>query len=385
MSDAPQRLDLVRSEVRQVLDASPAWRSLGVEQRREFARNMVKVGDYLSEDPGWLDAKDPPIASAQMAAALGEVAELKDRLAKKPGMVGREFKAGAMQQGVESFGDLVKTVDFPEFVSGLIQGVFQAIVDASIQQMDAFGELLSATAKSVEQFASDHIGDDQAREQIASRYPSLVRIERTEQGGRLVQREEVEDGAALAALSRDGKPVDLSDPEREAQLVAATKMEIARQRQKMMALMVMLGINRIVVTNGRINAKVVFDIEANDKAKRRASAGMTDEQQSETGAAAAAWAPWGAGGAYHQSKHKTTVRSSIDDSSESSAKLKAQLTGEVRVNFRSETLPPEKMLEALDFNPTTFAAQAGMPPPAGGTPPAATPPPATTPAAGAHP
>lgn len=370
MTNAPQRLDLVRGEVRRVLDSSTAWQTLGLDERREFARNMVKIGDYLSKDPGWLDSPDPPAASGQVAEALTAVNKLQKRLAKDPGQVGQTFKAGAMQQGVEAFGDLVQTVDFPEFVSGLIQGVFQAIVDASIQQMQAFGELLAATAKSVDQFARDHVADDQAREQLASRFPSIVRIERTAEGNRMTVREDAEDTSALDAVL--GEPVDLSDPEQEAKLVGAIKLELARQRQKMMALMVMLGINRIVVTNGRINAKVIFDIEANDRAKRMASAGMTVDNETEVGAAAATWAPWGAGGAYAKHKHKTTVRSSVDDESESSAKLKAQLTGEVRVNFRSETLPPEKLLEALDFDQSNFLSQAMTP----GQPAPATQPPA---------
>ena len=40
---------------------------------------------------------------------------------------------------------------------------------------------------------------------------------------------------------------------------------MARSRQQMLASMVMLGINRIVVTDGLINAKVVFDMRATDQ------------------------------------------------------------------------------------------------------------------------
>ena len=65
--------------------------------------------------------------------------------------------------------------------------------------------------------------------------------------------------------------------------MTAAKLEMARGRQKLMALMVMLGINRIIVTNGRINAKVVFDITASDYAKRMAKAGMTDVAESQSG------------------------------------------------------------------------------------------------------
>jgi hypothetical protein len=362
-------LDLVRGEVRRVLADSAAWRELSPEQRKAFASHMVKVGHFLARDPGWLEAPTPAPATPQMAEALDAVDELKNRLAQKPGHIGEEFQAGAVRQGVEEFGNLVKTVDFPEFVSGLIQGVFQAIVDASIQQMEAYGELLAATAKSVDQFASDYVADDQAREHVAQRYPSILRIERTDAGtNRLAVREDVEDTSALNQLTGSTETIDFSDPEAEQKVVQAAKLEMARQRQKMMALMVMLGINRIVVTNGRINAKVVFDIEASDTAKRMASAGMTASTSTESGSAAAVPFPWGGGAAgYSKKRHRTTVRSSVDDQSESSAQLKAQLTGEVRVNFRSETLPPERMLDALQFEQINYMSQAS-----GAAPPTAT-------------
>lgn len=366
MESEGRKLDTVRREVRQILAQSPGFRALDGGQRRAFAQNMVKVADFLAEDPGWLDAPRTKETDALVEAQADPTQDLKKRLAGKPGQVGQEFEAGAMKQGVQEFGNLVKTVDFPEFVSGLIQGVFQAIVDASIQQMEAYGELLAATAKSVDQFASDHISDDQAREQIASRHPSLVRIERSSEGGaRLAPQPNAEDMSALSG-GKSSETIDFDDPESERKLVAATKLEMARQRQKMMALMVMLGINRIVVTNGRINAKVIFDVEASDYAKRKARAGLRDVAESESGGFATAALPWGAAGGYNRNKHKTTVQSSVSDESESKAQMKAQLTGEVRVNFKSETLPPERMLDALQFDQINYMSQGTTPPAAAG-------------------
>ena len=378
MEARPSELDIVRQEVRGILSRSEAWRDLPTEARSSFAKDMVKVGSFLAKDPGWLKSTsddDMAKAAGAPATALEESAEqgVQRRLAEAPKQVGAEFESGAVTQSVDNFRRLVDTVDFPEFVSGLIQGVFQAIVDASIQQMEAYGELLAATAKSVDQFANDHISDGQAREMVANRFPSIVRIERTSGGGqRLVQREDADDTSALQELTGTTEVIEFEDRESEQKLLTAAKLEMARQRQKMMALMVLLGINRIVVTRGRINAKVVFDIKADDMAERQAEAGMRSDRSSETGAAAAAWAPWGAAGAYHRSAHKTTVTSSVDDKSESSAEMKAKLSGEVRVDFKSETLPPERMLDALQMEQVNFLSQAG-----GGTPPAGqTPPPA---------
>ncbi|HET6763732.1 MAG TPA: hypothetical protein VFH27_08665, partial [Longimicrobiaceae bacterium] len=275
---------LVRSEVAGILSQSAAWREMEPEKRRKLARDMERVAGYLARDPGWLDAPDPPGSTAMAAEAATPVDDLKKRLAGAPGQVGKEFEAGALKQGVQQFGTLVQTVDFPAFVSGLIHGVFQAIVDASIQQMEAYGELLAATAKSVGQFADDHISDDQAREQVAQRFPSLVRMDRDEDGTRrlVAAGDDGGDTTALQEFARSGERVDLSSADSERKFLTAAKLELARQRQKMMAMMVMLGINRIVVTNGRINAKVIFDIKASDQAARTARASIDDRESHES-------------------------------------------------------------------------------------------------------
>ncbi len=373
----PPPLQEVREEVRHVLGQSAAWQTLDPTQRQAFAQNMVTVGNFLAKDPAWLDAPLPPGAEG-LAAALGPVDDLKKRLADKPGQV--DFKGNAMRQGVEEFGNLVKTVDFPAFVAGLIQGVFQAIVDASIQQMEAFGELLAATAKSVDQFAQDHIGDSAVREQLVSRYPGTLTIANEDGASRLVMKEGAEGLGPVAQTFGLPPGLDLGDPNAEQKLVAAAKLESARQRQKMMALMVMLGINRIVVTNGRINAKVIFDVDTSDAARRKAKASLDDEASSEANAAAATWQPWGAAGVSARDTHRTTVKSAIDDSSESKAQMKAQLSGEVRVNFKSETLPPERMLDALQMDQFQHLSQpGGAPAPAAPAPVAQQPAPAPAP------
>jgi hypothetical protein len=67
---------------------------------------------------------------------------------------------------------LVDAVDFPSFVAGLIKGTFEAIVDASVRQMEAYTELLRHVAKSVDEFMRDNVvdgGEDKsARRRLAT-------------------------------------------------------------------------------------------------------------------------------------------------------------------------------------------------------------------------
>jgi hypothetical protein len=110
----------------------------------------------------------------------------------------------------------VQQIDFPEFVSGLINGVFRAIVTYSIDQMKAYAELVKTISKSLDEFSDANISDQQARSFLEDQCRDCFRHQR-------------------------GKPL--------------AKRKPATSRQQLLATMVMMGINRIVVTDGKISAK----------------------------------------------------------------------------------------------------------------------------------
>lgn len=360
-------LDLVRPEVRALLLAVPAYRQLSPDEQQQIAKKMVKVASYMSNPDGAITHSGgpgtPPVARAQ---ADDPVEATKRRLSGAPGQVGKGFEAGAVREGVEQFGALVQKVDFPKFVGGLIQNVFQAIVDSSIQQMRAYGELLANVAKTVDEYASDNISENNTRDWLSNKYPDALGVEASSstsfalaEGGEEAQAtptltakgENPEE--QLAVISKDvglEKPVtDISDPAEEARLVQAARLQIARGRQQLLASMVMLGINRIVVTDGLIHAKVIFDMRASDTAKREAKASMADRKKDATKAQMnVSYGGWyspvrASGSVETSSEHMATVQSSVDDTSESKAEVKAKLSGEVRVNFKSDYFPMEKM------------------------------------------
>jgi hypothetical protein len=359
-----QTLTPVRTEIRKLLEKSQAFGRLSPAERRELAERLVKVSSYLANPEGVVTEElrneapvrslaDPPPPSPTDIAAR--------RAASSPGFAGKDFQAGATAAGVQQFGALVQKVDFPKFVSGLIQNVFQAIVDSSIQQMRAYGELLANVAKTVDEFAQDNLTENNARDWLAQKYPSKLDIDTSDMGTsaagdttptpKLVPKGDNAE-TDLKSISTDlglDKPItDISDPDQEQALVLQARKEMARQRQQLLASMVVLGINRIVVTDGLIHAKVVFDMQASDQARRGSKASLYDnkEDSSTSSAAVGGWLPIGIGGAAgstSSSDHVTTVESSLDETSESKAQIKANLTGEVRVNFKSDYFPMEKL------------------------------------------
>lgn len=363
-------LSAVRPQVRQLLERSPGFRSLPQAQQRELARTMVKVASYMANPDGLAKQELTPGKAVLAHAQADAVGAAKGKASEKIGtFAGADFQGGAMRQGVEQFRNLVGSVDFPSFVGGLIQNVFQAIVTASIQQMNAYASMLKSVAQTVDQFAQDNISLNNARDWLIDKYPDQLGLDEEavqEEDGtpRLVIR--AEDGEAiLSQINQEmqlGQPItDLSDPDQETRLVMAARMQMARSRQQLLASMVILGINRIVITDGAINAKVVFDLKASDQAQRRARASLYDSQSSRNRNTTVAGGSWGWGGAasanVNEQQHVTTVSSSVDESSESKAELKAKLTGEVRVNFKSDYFPMEKlaspaMIAAIQGNST---------------------------------
>jgi hypothetical protein len=367
-----QTLAAVRPEVRAILEGSPAFSRLTPDEQRALASTMVKVCAYMTNpdglaaqelsSKGGLLAPGGAVARAQEdETPSGEVAEFADRLKT----AGERFTPAGVKAGVQQFGELVKKVDFTKFVSGLIQGVFKAIVDSSIQQMRAYGELLANVAKTVDQFAQDNITENNARDYLAGRFPDTFEIATEEMSGgfeegapaagtttKIAVKEGAPDNALEVvnkALELKEKITDISDPEAELKIVTAARLQIARSRQQLLASMVMLGINRIVVTDGLIHAKVVFDMRASDRVKRQAKASSSDRESDRESVQAelgySSWfSPWsGSMKSSAEHEHETTVESSVDDTSESKADVKAKLTGEVRVNFKSDYFPMDKM------------------------------------------
>src|SRR4051794_1618040 len=356
----------VRPRVRQLLERSPGFRSLPPDRQREMARTMVRVASYMANPDGLakqeltpgrgLLARQQEGIGAPVSRAQDAVDTVGSKATEKIGtFAGADFKAGAMKQGVEQYKNLIGSVDFSSFVGGLIQNVFQAIVNASIQQMNAYGQLLKSVAQTVDQFAQDNISLNNARDWLTEKFPDDIGLDEEaagEGGGqpRLMIKSDDSD-AALARVNAEmgvAQPItDLSDPEQETRLVMAARLQMARSRQQLLSSMVILGINRIVVTDGAINAKVVFDLKASDQAGRKARASLYDSQSSMNRNTTAAGASWGWGGAAteneNEQRHVTTVASAMDETSESKAEVKAKLSGEVRVNFKSDYLPMEKM------------------------------------------
>ena len=151
-----------------------------------------------------------PVRRRQLARDLGKVVS---------------FVGGGQARSRQS--SLATAVDFPTFVAGLIDGVFQAIVKASIEQMDAYGDLLEGVARSVDQFARDNVSAGRARDWLSQTYAELS--DDTGESGDTGDSGDEDDAASKGRRAlRGGKRRRLTPGEQRALVGAVTLLGIDR-------------------------------------------------------------------------------------------------------------------------------------------------------------
>ena len=242
----------VRAQVRNLLSASPGYQALPPDRRKEIANNTVRVASYLVDPHGLMaqEFRNPLLAGVLTSGT------------RRRGAGPSKALSDGVQMSSAALDELVAAVDFPDFVSGLINGVFSSIVNASIQQMEAYASLVASVSRSVDGFAAENITDASARDALVDDFPDTFCWTGT-RTRRL--RCDVQAGSPKLArvVAAIGLREPVANPQQPAELdriVAGARRRVARNRQQTLATMMLMGINRIVVTNGRgINRLVVTD------------------------------------------------------------------------------------------------------------------------------
>ncbi|MEP2581136.1 MAG: hypothetical protein ABJH75_26325, partial [Roseibium sp.] len=234
-------------------------------------------------------------------------------------------------------------------------------------------------------FMDENVSENQGRDHMVDKFPDLFEIGESDWGGfddesagpKLKLRDGVDETDALQRVNNsitfengELKSLDLSDAQVEKALVHNARIQLAKQRQQMMASLVLMGINRIVVTDGRISAKILYDFRARDRQVQRRSATAMDVARDRWGnvqttrSGEGEWdnksevnvdkgddedeGGWDSSyytkGKYkYENKPVITAQASAMTGSVNEIQTKVQLAGNVSVNFKSDYLPLEKM------------------------------------------
>ncbi len=364
-------LPLIRQHVKRRLSESKAFNDLPADKRQAIAHDTVNAIHYIV---GGADGNSRP-SSVSIAGDSPVARELAKTDLPEGETAGQRFgQSGAVaaQQGSEAFTDMVNRVNFPKFVAGLIDGVFNAIVTSSIKQMEAYAELVKNVSKSVDQYMKDNVSENNARDYLADRYPEHLEVDLSGDKPKLKPREGADENNMpdfATDLSLKEPVTSLDDSTVEEKLVPGARRRIAMDRQQLLATMVMMGVNRLVVTNGTIEASCLFELDTRDEVKRKMTQKRTSDftyaRQGESGGEGSqsrsgsgflglgddtqSSSSWYNKDAY-QSTNNFKVSTTRSEDSTAKVDMHAKLAGKVNVNFKSDYFPMEKMVDVMQIN-----------------------------------
>lgn len=330
-----------------MLSAQQGFATLDGDTRRELAGALARIGS-AALDHAEAAAERPALARAQGA--------------------GSEFSGVATDRLARTTRDTLNAVSFPRFVNELITGVFKAMNDSNQQQLTAFVELLRNVAQTTEGFADSNVGVSGARDWLAERFPGSFVIEGDEDSAeglagldpeerrerqterdaatRLVLRPGAGPPAEAALRSALGVPEGEvvpagGDPEA---LVPFARQALARSRQQLLATMVQMGMQRIVIESGRLNAAMRFHIDTSSVAEN--DTGSQFDLRNTSSGKIGANVGWGSAEAKVQNTigFVTTDRTSTTEELNTSVDLDSG----VELIFRTDYIPLDRLATGAD-------------------------------------
>lgn len=281
-------------------------------------------------------------------------------------------KPDATDSIAQRAGNLIDEIDFPQFVAGLVNGTFDAMVDAAIRQLESFADLISAVAKTVDQFVAENVSVGETYDWLVKQHPQDLALDTSSGSLQVVPKipantDEPHTPTWLADYGAAGE--ELSQELIDERIIPAARHKVGEGRQQLLATMVLLGLNRIVVREGSITARVRFRAAATDSSKVGYAATQDPQGQG-----------WASRGSDSYQTHVTKV-STVGVNVQSDSNLRADLYGEVRLTFASETLPLDRFVDSAKLallQRNARPAAVPMPTPPATPAPVVSPPPAAT-------
>ncbi len=339
--DRSVTLSAVRSQVRSMLEAMPGYHQASPAARRRTAHDLVGVA----------------MAGADLLATEVEQDErLHSRGMAAPALSQAQAIGDTAQAGAAAMEGLRNAVDFPTFVQSLITGVFNAISNANVHQFERLGSLLEAVSRSTPDMASSSITDASAAQWAARQFAGL----RLGDGGTLQLADDAEfepiRAALRGSLGASSDELDQVDEDELGEtLLPLVKRKLARDRRRMLATMIQMGLQRIVVDEGRIHASMDLRVDTSALRERQRDE-RTDFRLNASASAEAGGPGWGA-----NASMDTTVGYVMSDAQYSRDELQTQaaLRSSVDLAFRTEQVPLDRV--ATPAQRATIAAAAPTP------------------------
>jgi len=315
-----ERLRHVRRSVRRVLEQeTAAFAQAAPDLRRDLAKKMVTVAmmgtDLAAEEQGPKPLERfPPLTAAQ------------------------EFGDATRAAG-RTFREIRDAIDFPTYVQQLISGVFQAITQSNISQLTAIGDMLDAVSRTEDEFTSENIRDGDVMAWAVGKFPFLRINDGTLQARDGVDLSEKASEIAAQLRVSPSEVSSLDESDLMGTLGPLIRQRIGRERQQMLATMVQMGLQRVVVDEGRLHASM--DMRVDTRSAQNTQQARREELDIDSGAAAQmGMGMWGASAHLNVGYNKVQADSS---STNEEIATRAGLRSSVDLAFRTDQIPLDRM------------------------------------------
>ena len=340
LSPLPATINLVRSQVQALLLSSPSFHSIPSDEKRRLAHNMVKIASYAAEliRDDWYQSEKlgqrPVVRYRRTLEPVRTVKQLAPNLAMARAAADDSRPTKASQIGRVTQ-ETLRAIAFPTFVADLINSTFNAIINASMRQMESFSRLVEDMSKTVDQFMNDNVTDNAARDWLADRYPTYLQVKADDpkSSPQLVLREGAENQSP-PSWQQDlnlSEEVGLDEDSIEEILVPAARRKLAQNRMQMLSTLILMGMNRIIVTAGKIRATMQFHIDTTDRDQEQRATDF-DARMGASGQFGMGW--WSA-----SASMSVAYVSSVRSQSDSEMNVEANVTGEVELQFKTDYFP----------------------------------------------
>lgn len=332
-------LSVARGRAVQALAQSTAYQGLSVPDQQEVY--LALVHEEAEKERVARGLKDPYARATATDSG------------KEMGFQG--YNPG-FQGSTQAFNELVDSVDFPAFVADLLKAVFNANLKVMKEQTDTYIKLMKEATKSTADFITK-IKDDE----------SFVRLAETQPQQFGITMEQGPDGTSKMALTTpEGDKVDPEEAAVKAAIMNA-KIAMAKEHRAALREVLLMGVTRLVVEKGQIEAGVEFQITANRK-----STASHQDQNINTANLSMSYDPplmgllGGASGSFNMTNTNIQVNTSNKDASDT---LSAKLMGKVNIQFKTDYFKLDNFANmyadggVAALKPGEGAAQSGGPAP----------------------
>lgn len=235
MPSEPQIKERARAQAREILGGSDVFKAMSVDEQRGIYNSLVQ--DHMAKEMTRYGLASP------MATDSG----------KEMGYKGYDPGFGG---DTKAFNELVESVDFPQFVADLLKAVFDANMKVMKTQTDSYIKLMKEATKSTADFIKK-IKDDE----------SFAKLAETRSDQYNVTTEKQSDGSSKLVLTNpEGEKQDVEDNEVKRHILEA-KINMAKEHRAALREVLLMGVTRLVVEKGEIEAGVEFSVKASRESK----------------------------------------------------------------------------------------------------------------------